>query len=145
MINILLISHEGYASGSKKAVELIIGKQANLYCHELNGEQGIEIFKNELNQKIINLTDEGAPLIILSDLKSGTPYNCALTIIATNKLWHQIHLVTGMNLNLILETILADEDAIIEKNQQELLTTAKEGIFLMSKSEWDKQSIATEE
>lgn len=145
MINILLISHEGYASGSKKAVELIIGKQTNLYCHELNGEQGIETFKTELNQKIINLTDQGTPLIILSDLKNGTPYNCALTIIATNKSWHQIHLVTGMNLNLILETILADEDAIIDKYQQELLTTAKEGIFLMSKKEWDKQSIAAEE
>ena len=145
MINILLISHEGYASGSKKAVELIIGKQTNLYHHELNGEKGIEIFKTELHQKIIDLTNKNTPLIILSDLKNGTPYNCALAFIAVNKLWHQVQLLTGMNLNLILETILADEDALVEEHQQELLKTAKEGIFLMNKKEWDKQSTADEE
>jgi len=145
VINILLISHEGYASGSKKAVELIIGKQTNLYHHELNGEKGIDIFKTELNQKIIDLTNKNTALIILSDLKNGTPYNCALAFIAINKLWHQVHLLTGMNLNLILETILADEDALVEEHQQELLTTAKEGIFLMNKKEWDKQSTADEE
>ena len=50
-----------------------------------------------------------------------------------------------MNLNLILETILADEGAIIEEHQQELLTTAKEGIFLMNKKEWNKQSVVDEE
>ncbi|MCS3432962.1 PTS sugar transporter subunit IIA [Klebsiella sp. BIGb0407] len=145
MINILLISHEGYASGSKKAVELIIGKQPNLYHHELNGEKGIEIFKNELNQKIIDLIHGNTKLIILSDLKNGTPYNCALTFIAVNELWNQIQLFTGMNLNLILEIILADEDVIIESNQQDILATAKEGIFLMNKKEWNTHSMAGEE
>lgn len=145
MTNILLVSHEGYASGSKKAVELIIGKQSNLYHHELNSEKGIEIFKTELNDKIIKLTNENTPLIILSDLKNGTPYNCSLAIIAANELWDHVHLFTGINLNLILETVMADNDAVIEKNQKEILDIAREGIFLMNKKEWHTLSTVDEE
>lgn len=145
MINILLISHEGYASGSKKAVELILGKQENVHCHELSGEKGIDIFKEELNHKVINLINNENKLIIISDLKNGTPYNCALSVIATHNLWDNSYLFTGMNLNLILEIIIANEESINEESQNEIISTAKEGIFKMNKKIWDKQCNLDEE
>lgn len=145
MTNILLISHEGYASGTKKATELILGEQENVDCHELTGEKGIEKFKEELNKKIIKLIKDKKNVIIVSDLKNGTPYNCALSIIANNNLWENVHLFTGMNLNLVLEIIMADEESIEEEIQKQILLTAKEGLFKMNKKIWDKQCSVHEE
>lgn len=145
MTSILLISHEGYASGTKKAVELILGEQDNVDYHELTGEKGIEKFKDELNSKINQLTKDKNNLIIVSDLKNGTPYNCALSIIANNNLWENTHLFTGMNLNLVLEIIMADEDSLEEETQKQILLTAKEGLFQMNKKIWDKQCSEQEE
>lgn len=145
MISILLISHEGYASGTKKAIELILGEQNNVDYHELTGEKGIEIFKEELSSKIDKLTKYKNKLIIISDLKNGTPYNCALSIIANNNLWENAFLFTGMNLNLVLEIIMADEEALEEESQKQILLTAKEGLFQMNKKVWDKQCSEQEE
>ncbi|MEY0231408.1 PTS sugar transporter subunit IIA [Providencia manganoxydans] len=145
MTSILLISHEGYASGTKKAVELILGEQDNVDYHELTGEKGIEIFKDELNIKINKLIKDKNNLIIVSDLKNGTPYNCALSIIASNDLWDYTHLFTGMNLNLILEIIMTDEEVLKEESQKQILLTAKEGLFQMNKKTWDKQCSEQEE
>lgn len=145
MISILLISHEGYASGTKKAIELILGEQNNVDYHELTGEKGIEIFKEELSGKIDELTKYKNKLIIISDLKNGTPYNCALSIIANNNLWENTFLFTGMNLNLVLEIIMADEEALEEESQKQILLTAKEGLFQMNKKVWDKQCSEQEE
>ncbi|HGN1705268.1 TPA: PTS sugar transporter subunit IIA [Providencia rettgeri] len=145
MISILLISHEGYASGTKKAIELILGEQNNVDYHELTGEKGIEIFKEELSDKINGLIKYKNKLIIISDLKNGTPYNCALSIIANNNLWRNTFLFTGMNLNLVLEIIMADEDALEEESQKQILLTAKEGLFQMNKKIWDKQCNEQEE
>lgn len=145
MTSILLISHEGYASGTKKAVELILGEQDNVDYHELTGEKGIEKFKDELNRKINQLIKDKNNLIIVSDLKNGTPYNCALSIIANNNLWENTHLFTGMNLNLVLEIIMADEDSLEEETQKQIILTAKEGLFQMNKKIWDKQCSEQEE
>lgn len=143
--NILLISHDGFASGAKKATELILGEQQNIYTLELTANMGIDNFKHELNQIITKLTDENHYLVILSDLKNGTPYNCALSIIASHSLWNQVCLFSGMNLNLILDVAVSNDEKPHEQRVREMIHSARSSIIEMNKTIWDSQLNVEEE
>lgn len=145
MNNILLISHDGLAAGAKKAAELILGEQQNLTILELTANNGIENFKQVLHNKIAELTANNNKLVILCDLKNGTPYNCALSIIASHELWHQVTLFSGMNLNLVLEIVMFDDSEINEQISNEMVHSAKNGIAEMNKTIWVSQLNVEEE
>lgn len=129
MNQLLLISHGGFASGARQAAELILGAQPNLHVVELDGEKGIAVFKQELLDKITILSAAESKIIILSDLKSGSPYNSAMEIIVTNNLWNNITLLSGMNLNLILEMAMAIDESHSPASLNEIITTARDGIY----------------
>ncbi|KAF1369002.1 mannose/fructose-specific phosphotransferase system component IIA [Yokenella regensburgei] len=129
MNQLLLISHGGFASGARQATELILGAQPNLHVVELDGEKGITVFKQELRDKITALSTAESNIIILSDLKSGSPYNSAMEIIVSNNLWDNITLLSGMNLNLILEIAMAIDENHTPASLNEIITTARDGIY----------------
>jgi mannose/fructose-specific phosphotransferase system component IIA len=129
MNQLLLISHGGFASGAKQATELILGTQPNLHVVELNGDEGIAKFKQELSNKIKTLSITESKIIILSDLKSGSPYNSAMEIIVNNSLWDKVTLLSGMNLNLILEMAMAIDEEHSPASLNEIITTACDGIY----------------
>lgn len=129
MNQILLISHGGFASGARQATELILGAQPNLHVVELDGEKGIAVFKQELRDKITVLSTAESNIIILSDLKSGSPYNSAMEVIVSNNLWDNITLLSGMNLNLILEITMAIDENHTPASLNEIITTARDGIY----------------
>ncbi|HGY4335626.1 PTS sugar transporter subunit IIA [Klebsiella aerogenes] len=129
MNQILLISHGGFASGARQATELILGAQPNLHVVELDGEKGIAVFKQELRDKITALSTVESNIIILSDLKSGSPYNSAMEVIVSNNLWDNITLLSGMNLNLILEITMAIDENQTPASLNEIITTARDGIY----------------
>lgn len=146
MNNVLLISHDGLASGAKKATELILGEErGDIAIIELTGDVGIDNFKQELNEKIRELIKDNSTLVIIADLKNGTPYNCALSIIASNNLWGNIFLFSGLNLNLVLETVMASESQINKSIANEIILSAQQGIAEMNKIIWDKQCNSSEE
>ena len=129
MNQLLLISHGGFASGARQATELILGTQPNLHVVELDGEKGITVFKQELRNKITTLSTAESKIIILSDLKSGSPYNSAMEIIVSNNLWNNVSLLSGMNLNLILEIAMALDENLSPASLNEIITTARDGIY----------------
>ncbi|EHN6806672.1 PTS fructose transporter subunit IIA [Salmonella enterica] len=129
MNQLLLISHGGFARGARQATEMILGAQPNLHVVELDGEKGITVFKKELHDKITTLCAAASNIIILSDLKNGSPYNSAMEFIVSNNLWDKVTLISGMNLNLILETVMAIDDDHTENSLNEIITTARAGIY----------------
>lgn len=134
MNQILLISHGGFASGARQATELILGAQPNLHVVELDGEKGIAVFKQELRDKITALSTAESNIIILSDLKSGSPYNSAMEVIVSNNLWDNITLLSGMNLNLMLEITMAIDENHTPASLNEIITTARDGIYHLQKA-----------
>ncbi|AKE57875.1 PTS sugar transporter subunit IIA [Citrobacter farmeri] len=129
MNQLLLISHGRFASGARQATELILGVQPNLHVVELEGDKGITIFKQELFDKIASLNAIDSNIIILSDLKSGSPYNSAMEIIVRNNLWDNVTLLSGMNLNLILEIAMTIDEQHDSASLNEIITTARDGIY----------------
>lgn len=102
-VNFLVIGHGGYASGIKSTVELIAG---NLTC-----VQYIDFTRSmspeDLKVKIIERIPSHQDLIILCDLLGGTPFKIAAGIASRND---SIHVISGANINGILEGILSMND-----------------------------------
>ncbi|MCB5952866.1 hypothetical protein LI951_12380 [Enterococcus sp. BWT-B8] len=97
----VLVSHFGLASGMKKASEFIVGEQPELYAVELD-EEGIEAFKKKLSFLHDHAFD--GQTIIVSDIPSGSPGAAAYSLL--NEI-NNVHLISGMNLPLILELVLS--------------------------------------
>ncbi|OTO77327.1 hypothetical protein A5865_001203 [Enterococcus sp. 12E11_DIV0728] len=102
-----LISHNEFATGLKKAVEMIIGKQDNLKAFGLmpggHPDEIIEKIEKEI-------TDE-MDVVILGDIAGGSVCNSALALTTRPN----VVLVTGTNLPLAMEIIVTqttDQEAI---------------------------------
>ncbi|HHQ4780928.1 PTS fructose transporter subunit IIA [Aeromonas sp. HMWF036] len=136
-MEILLISHDGIASGAKKSAELILGPQENLHVIELTAVGGVGGFATELIQYLSSKTKESQNVIIISDLKNGSPYNTAVSYIINNDLADKVSLLTGMNLNMVLETIMLDGDSVTGIELNTVIGTAIDGISMMQPSDYN--------
>ncbi|EIW12497.1 PTS system, mannose-specific IIA component [Lactiplantibacillus pentosus KCA1] len=113
---IFLISHNDFAKGLKRSVEMIAGKQPNLMALGLQpGGNPDEIVQEIRN----NFTDEDE-VIILGDLAGGSVCNAALKL----TLKPNVTLVAGTNLALVLQVVLDSEskdlETQIEKARQQM-------------------------
>ena len=82
-MKMLLISHQGAASGMKTAASLIAGDMADgIDTIELTAEAGIESFTEELDTYLKAWKETGKTGVIFADLKGGTPYNKAEILLA---------------------------------------------------------------
>ncbi|ENZ6558359.1 PTS sugar transporter subunit IIA [Enterococcus faecium] len=117
-----LISHNQFAEGLKKALEMIIGQQDNLQAYGLMpGGHPDEIIAKIEEQ----ITDE-MEVVILGDIAGGSVCNSALALTTRPN----VVLVTGTNLPLAMEIFVsqttkkADIDAIIANAREGMKTLA---------------------
>lgn len=102
---IYFISHNEFAQGLKRSVEMIAGKQPNLQA--LGLEPGGN--PNEIVDQIEQQIDKADQVIILGDLEGGSVCNAALRLTVRPN----VTLVAGTNLALALQVVLNPEDADI--------------------------------
>ena len=119
-MNILIASHGTLAEGMKCSLELIMGKQNNVktFCAYLNGETSIETRVKDF----MNTIKEDEEWVIVTDLFGGSVNNEFMKYINRPK----IHLLTGMNLALLL-VLVEYKDAAAEDAIEEALNAAREG------------------
>lgn len=99
MRTILLASHSYLAKGMKDTVEMILGEQDNLdiLCAYIEEDFNIQ---EEINKRLVN-KDSDQELIIITDIFGGSVNNEVITAIG-KKNQSNIHLISGMNLGLIM-------------------------------------------
>lgn len=95
-MKILIASHGTLAKGMKCSLELIMGKQEEVktFCAYLDGETSIEARVKAFMENI----KEGEEWVIVTDLLGGSVNNEFMKYIHRP----DIHLLTGMNLALLL-------------------------------------------
>lgn len=134
-MKLLLISHQGAASGMKAAAKLIAGDMADaIDTIELTAEAGIEAFTQELDAYLKGWQNAEEPAVIFADLKGGTPYNKAEILLAQYEMKDRVKVISGMNLTMVVECLFQE---IPQWNPQilgEILTTGKDGIDCMELS-----------
>lgn len=96
-MNILITTHGKLADGLLSGLSFITGSTDNVETVALD-EMGIENFRQRLNQKFDEAVE---PLIVLADLKGGTPYNESFAYYLGHP--DDIRVVSGVNLPMVIE------------------------------------------
>lgn len=106
MIGIILTSHGKMAEGMLDSAKLFYGNDLKqIEAVSLTSDQSADDFADTLQQSISHV-DSGDGVIVLADLFGGTPCNKAISCIQNH-----IHLISGMNLSLLLEILGTRENA----------------------------------
>ena len=124
MFKIILISHGSLASGLLSAVELISGKQENLFIFSINEESSIEEMKDLVIAQLEQSNHEGEEVLILTDLFSATPFNVVTKLMQSYMFYH----VTGINLAFLLEVLCRREEGKIEEIVPDIVEAARNSL-----------------
>ncbi|MBC1492427.1 hypothetical protein HB825_10375 [Listeria booriae] len=113
MVGILVTTHGMMAAGVIDSGAMIVGKQIHVEHISLT-DTGIENYIQRLTKLLHNMRTDYKELLILCDLKSGTPYNECFRYILQHGCDNEIKLIAGLNLPMYLETVLASRDMSLE-------------------------------
>ena len=117
-MNILIVSHQGVASGIASAAQMIVGDISQIHTIELT-EAGVDVFADELENYLKEWLSKDTG-IVLADLKGGTPFNTASRFSFKNE---NVAVMYGMNLPLVITASLeASEEGQTLKKLTESLT-----------------------
>ncbi|MBP2098205.1 PTS sugar transporter subunit IIA [Enterococcus rivorum] len=123
MRKIYIATHGDFSKGLKHSLEMIVGEAAkeiqtfSLYPWE-SATDFSEKLKKELAQ---NKVDD---YILLGDLFGASVVNALLETTA----FKNVILISGVNLNLALELLLAGPERLTEEEIQEIIFQAQQGI-----------------
>jgi len=127
MRKFLIATHGTFSSGIKSSLDIIIGQMDNVFIIDayVDGNKSIEegltaILKN------VHAHDE---LVAFSDLLGGSITNQILQY----ALKENVHVVSGINLPLLIDVMLADADTPIADVIENAITNAKDQIVYVNK------------
>lgn len=126
-MNIIILSHGDYNEGILDSHNMIVGKNKHIYSLSLT--DSVLEFREHLDNLVNELLLKGK-ILILCDLKGGTPYNQILE--KKYEYPEKIQVISGMNLPMVIEVSLMMEQEIDIKTLAESAVNAgKEGIELV--------------
>lgn len=108
-MNILLVSHGMLCKGMGDAYRMFFPAASNVSTVSLTNA-GVEPFRVELKKILNDLLSKG-DVLIMSDVKGGTPYNESYMCFLENP--QHIRLIAGLNLPMLLElgvSLPSDDD-----------------------------------
>lgn len=131
MKGILLVTHGSLAQGIYESSQMIVGEQDNIFTLSL-GEEGVEIFRHQLEERLIEMEAMYEDVIIVTDIPNATPYNeCCRYLLS-----HQStsRLISGMNLTMVIElAIFASADIQTDELCLQVLESAKKSLTKFEK------------
>lgn len=127
-MNVLVVSHEGMASGLVKAVRMIIGPQEQLFWLELTEEGGVLPFAAELEARLNSWQKSGQSGLLFTDLLGGTPMNQAMAVTTKLDLTKKVKIISGYNLAIVFEALSIEDTSFENVDINQLLEAGKQGI-----------------
>ena len=127
MRKFLIATHGSFAEGIKSSLEMIAGSNENVHIigAYTDGNKSIE---EDLDRVLLQVgrNDE---LIVFTDLAGGSITSEILRLVQGEN----IYVVAGINLPLLLETVLADPDAPAEEVIENGISSARDQIMFVSR------------
>ncbi|HEM6717171.1 PTS sugar transporter subunit IIA [Citrobacter koseri] len=124
MLGIILTGHGGFASGMEKAMKQILGEQSQFIAIDFPEASTTALLTSQLEQAVGEL-DDREDIVFLTDLLGGTPFRVASTL-ALQKPGREV--ITGTNLQLLLEMVLEREGLTSEAFRQQALECGHRGL-----------------
>ena len=128
MTDIIVATHGGLAEGMIDTLELMIGKQENIWFLGLRHEDSIDTFIKRVDSFAV---DTDHDILFMTDLLGASPYNAAAQAIHHNRDKHVI-CVSGINLSMLVEAALKRNDMKLDELADYLVETGKQGIAKLS-------------
>ncbi|QAT39192.1 hypothetical protein [Clostridium sp. JN-9] len=114
MVGIVIATHGDLANGFMDSINIIMGSPENISVATLKNDKGIEGFNVELRASLNNvISDDG--ILILSDIKGGTPYNSSCYYAGNGEFNVNIKVVSGINLPMLLEVLSMREHSNLDE------------------------------
>lgn len=128
---ILLTTHGQFARGIHESYKMIAGENKQIHSLILD-EDGISIYREKLHTWLKE--KEGHEILILSDLRGGTPYNECYTYYLEHA--DSVRLLSGLNLGMLLEVGLQiEQDITLNEFASLAYTAGKEAICIATNIE----------
>ncbi|MDI3501719.1 MAG: N-acetylgalactosamine system component [Thermoanaerobacter sp.] len=113
-MKLIVTGHGKFASGLANVIEVIAGKQDELFAIEFVG-QDLEKYTQEMEKIIKVAFEEKKSVIILTDLISGTPFRISSFL---SEKYPNVYVVAGTNVPMLIEAVFKRRDF---KDQEELV------------------------
>ena len=123
----LIATHGTFAKGIKSSLDFIVGETQDVFLIQayVDGNKSIEEELNSVLQNV-NANDE---LVVFTDLLGGSITNQVLRY----ALKENVHIVSGINLPLLIDVLMADIDTPVEEVIESAITNAKEQLVYVNK------------
>ena len=129
MKKILLATHGNFASGIKSSLEIILGEQETI--HAIDAYVGEISFEDQLNAYLQTVNEQEDVIIIMTDLFGGSVNQKAINLVQSDN----IHIVTGLNLPLLLELQLLTEEQCKKEKIKQLIETSREQVMYVERTD----------
>lgn len=129
MIGIVLISHGNFAEGLLDAAEMITGEAEKIACIGLQPMDDVDQLVDRI-QDAVDQVNDGDGVLLLVDLFGASPFNAGGRLFLEKK--DHLELVTGMNLPMLVELLVAREGLDLDGASQMVLQAGVSGINRLS-------------
>lgn len=120
MRHYVIATHGRFAEGIYSSIKIILGEQKNVHliCAYIEDDDITEQIEKTMSE--IPMEDE---IVVITDLFGGSVNNEMMKVLGTRK----IHLVSGMNLALVMALMINQEDDL-ENAIRNIIQESKESI-----------------
>lgn len=126
MFGIIVVGHGDFPQGLVNGAEMILGEQEALVAVPLLPTDSPESYL----EKLLNITNSYDNIVILADLKGGTPQNLASFVVKEKG----CSLITGVNLPMLLEIICCRMNGFeIGESVETAFNLGRDGVLKLDK------------
>ena len=100
MIGLVLVTHGRLAAEFVAATEHVVGAQAALEAICIGPDDDMEAHRGDIASAIARV-DDGAGVIVLTDMFGGTPSNLAISLMVPG----QVEVIAGVNLPMLVRLV----------------------------------------
>ena len=126
LMPVLLVGHGPLASGLRGAIEMIAGPQERMEVVQLRPEDDVERVSKRLESALRKLgVEEDGEAVIFADLFGAAPANAAASLLRHRP---NLEIVAGMNLPMLLESLLGREGVSARKLAQGAVAAGRESV-----------------
>ena len=110
MIGLVLVTHGRLAEEFRSALEHVVGPQSAIETIAIGPDDRMEARRADIAAAVARV-NEGAGVIILTDMFGGTPSNLAISLLEIGK----VEVVAGLNLPMLVKLASIRKDYALDK------------------------------
>ena len=133
MINIVVITHGGFADGLMSSLAMVAGDAESVHTFSLHEGDNPDAFKENVKNAIdeLNAQPESDGTLVMVDLLGGTPSNCLARILGEESA-EKVRCIAGLNFPMLVEAAFNRNSSDLAALEEQCMETAKQGIVSLS-------------